>query len=110
MNCRIRAIDQTIPGGWLYEQTGYKPRKFGPHPIVEPLASEMSSYRTANNLPRATHDECVTDASYFNGTRLGCDPRWTIQGDADYPDQPRRIEEPDWKRPKGCKGCGAKVK
>jgi hypothetical protein len=107
MNCRLRTYSVNPPGNYIYHQHGDKPRKFGPEPLIQSLAQNMASYRTANNLPRASVQECLVDADRFTAQRLGCDRKWTVPVEGESNDVPMLASSVYVGG--GCAGCGVQL-
>lgn len=102
MICRLINYDIVIPGQYRFEDLQSGSHKFGPNPAIDALASELSSFRTANKLKRATVAECLEDISRYNAKRLGCDRLWCVPVDSEV-----IHSEAAARRGTGCKGCGA---
>lgn len=99
--CRLIDYAQVVPGGYRFEDLNRGSHKFGPSPSITDLATEVSSFRTANKIARASYEECLTDISRWQCTRLGCDPLWCV------PIEPEVIHSEAMVRRKPCSGCGA---
>lgn len=78
MSCRLRSYDGPLPGNYSYAQTEGIPRAFPSLPIIESLAQDVLSFRRANNLPRASFQECLVDVDQYNAARVGCSDRYTV--------------------------------
>jgi len=92
------------PGAFPYEQTVkgvvYKWPDVGLD--LASQAQKIASFRKANNLPRASLDEVVSDLSEYTCQRLGFDSRWCSDGST--PTQAiQHVER------RGCATCGAKL-
>jgi hypothetical protein len=85
----LKNIQNCPPGEFFYRQDG---KFFEASPLIGTVASNVSNYRKANNLPRSLERECLDPKSewVYNTDQ-------TI--DALMPSGPV----------KGCQGCGAKI-
>ncbi len=99
---RLRSDSIIIPGRFAFFQDGEKSHNFQPTPVASSLASEVLSFRKANNLARASMEECLQDVIDFNGYRLGGDPRYFVKIDQD---EGRSFSQPP-SEGQGCSGCG----
>ena len=78
MSCRLRSYEGPLPGNYSYVQTEGITRSFPSVPVIESLAQDVLSFRRANNLPRASFQECLVDVDHSNAARLGCSDRYTV--------------------------------
>ncbi len=99
---RLRSNSIVIPGRFHFYQDGEKSNNFSPSPVAKVLANEVQSFRTANGLPRSSHDECLQDVIDFNGYRLGGDPKYFVKIDQD---EGRSFSQPP-AQGQACAGCG----
>lgn len=75
---RLRSYDVSPKGGYYFSQEGDKPRNFPNSPMIEPLAQQVATYRSANGLPRASYHEALEDVDSYQCRRLGNNPRYCI--------------------------------
>ncbi len=104
MSHRLRSNQASPPGGFPYYQGGDKPHKFTSVPVIEDQAKAVSSYRTANNLPRASLEETLIDVDRYTCARIGNNPRFCIPCGENDPVSSAVTAPPPVG---GCKGCGA---
>lgn len=80
--CKLIALTPFPPGAFPYSQTvngvTYKWPDVGLDLVSQ--AQKISSFRKANNLPRASLDDSIEDLNIYTCQRLGCDPRWCDDG------------------------------
>ena len=88
------------PRGEFYFKEGGK--TFGPSPLVGSVASDLGSFRKANNLPRSDSQSCLIDVISYTANRLGLS-EWTYETDK----APETLLPPSGGG--GCSGCGAKI-
>jgi len=107
--CRLRSYDINPPGNFFYVQTQGIKHVFASHPIIEGLAKEVSSFRAANKLPRASVQQALEDVDHWNAARLGCHNSWTvpINSVAETKTTAMPVSSPYVTKP--CKGCGATI-
>lgn len=107
MRFRLKSYDQVPPGSYVYQQTKGIKRKFGPLPSIEMLAGEVSSFRTANNLPRASIQESLIDVDQYTCWRLGGMRAFCVAVD----DEARAASalSPTSPIAAPCYGCGASI-
>lgn len=99
---RLINHNDVLPGAFRYEDRQMGSHRFGPNEDIDKLAAEVSSFRTANKLKRATVEECLIDVDRFNAARVGGNPRWCVPVDSEV-----IHSEAAARRGTGCKGCGA---
>jgi hypothetical protein len=96
----LKNIQNCPPGEFFYRQDG---KFFEASPLIGTVASNVSNYRKANNLPRSLERECLEDIIVFTVARLDPKSEWVYNTDqtidALMPSGPV----------KGCQGCGAKI-
>lgn len=105
--CRLRTYDQNPPGGFFYEQRTPN-KRFGPEPMIEPLAKMVQRFRGGNHLERATYPECLYDVDRYmaNGPLRG-QMQYVVEEAADNPKEfPLQANAPGLVP---CKGCGIPV-
>jgi hypothetical protein len=102
---RLRSYEMPVPGNYPYiDPSG---RKFRAEPMAEAQAHNVEAFRKGNGRPRATYAECLEDVDRFNAKRLGNDPRFCVEVNADDPHQLGvSANAPGLEQ---CKGCGAPV-
>lgn len=76
MSCfRLRSYEQSPPGGYCFEEPGFKRRCF---PVIEDLARAISQSRAANGRPRSSIQDSLRDADTYQCQRLGNNPTYCI--------------------------------
>lgn len=105
---RLKSYKNPVPGSFYYEQTEGIQRKFGPLPMPESIANDVTSFRKANGLPRATYAEALLDVDCYTCARLGNDPAycWPVAGTFAPATDPNSHSYTQ----KRCRGCGASIK
>jgi hypothetical protein len=97
MSCRLRDKTTTPPGTFIFDQGG---RKFS-GPFAPSVAGQISSFRVANRLPRASLDESMQDLVDATCARLGSDKKYCICDGEPIPGHPTQVAT--------CAGCGAQL-
>ena len=92
------------PGQFPYTQHEGIHRVFKGDCDLFEQAKRVSSFRSANGLPRPSLEEAVADIDIYTCARLGNDDKWCRDADATY------NELVIANRPRKCGACGAKVK
>lgn len=77
----LKTLKNLPPGGWIYEQPGSTFKLNSMSPMMD-AAKELSAFRVANNLPRASVEESTADIEEATCARLGYDPNWCYSPDA----------------------------
>lgn len=73
----LKSYQQPIPGNYFYVQsTGSITHRFDANPMVEEVAKNVSSFRIANKLPRASLGESLEDVDIFNCAVRNNDQRY----------------------------------
>ena len=106
--CRLRTYEISPPGTFPYVQTEGIHREFEAQPLIEAQAQIVSAFRSGNNLPRASIQECILDIDHYTAARLGCSRQWTVPIDSVASDQAINLPQ-DHPLITPCKGCGAQL-
>lgn len=94
------------PGQFWYRQSfpgGVK--QWGATPEMRALGRKVSSFRTANGLPRSSFAESLADVDAFTCERLGNHPRYCRNTDATF----EEVHAYEITPVKPCASCGANV-
>lgn len=104
---RLRTYENTPPGGYVFDEYGSKPHHFRGEPMIEALAKQVSAYRRANGLPRASYREAIEDVDRQTCSRLGNNLTYCIQAEVNDGVVALASNAPGLNG--GCKGCGAPI-
>lgn len=99
----LKNLRDCPPSEFYFKQAEATGRVFGPSPLVSTVASDLSSFRKANNLPRTREFECAIDIVIFTVNRLDPRSEWVMEIDA----TPEQLIQPT--ATGKCGACGAAV-
>lgn len=94
------------PGNFMYEQGQGIHHRFRPNPVIEQLVKEVSEFRIANHLPRASLAETLEDVDRYQCARLNNSENWCW----DCPDSFERTHQNHPFITKSCTTCGTPLK
>lgn len=107
MKYRLRSYEVTPPGGYCYDEPGFKRRCL---PVIEDIARALSAFRKANGRARSSTAECLADVDAAQCQRLGNDRTFCIscdQAQGEAPAVALAANNPLIAPP--CAGCGTVV-
>lgn len=107
MRYRLRSYEQSPPGGYCYEEPGFKRRCL---PIIEEIARALSGFRKGNGREGSSLVECLRDVDSAQCQRLGNNPIYCIPcGQPAGQVQPVAMQANAPLIAPPCAGCGAPV-
>ena len=98
----LKSYSNPLPNNYVYEQNGHS---FKANPIIEEVVKDVSNFRIANNLPRASLSECLEDVDCYNCAIRKNDGRFCW----DSPESFERIHKDHRFVKQNCAGCGTVV-
>lgn len=102
---QLKTYNTNPPGNFVYVQTEGISHRFPASPTIEHLVKDVSAFRIANNLPRASLAETLEDVDRFQCARLENSSSWCWQCAESF-------EQSHHNHPffaKACASCGTPV-
>lgn len=98
----LKSYQNSLPGNYSYAQTEGAPHNFKSNPVMEELVKQVSAFRIANKLSRASLAESLEDIDVYNCRIRNNDPRFCWN--CPRPFGNARHNHPFFR--KSCDGCG----